>query len=132
MEIKSLAPILALLFFVIFVSFITFKDVDVSKSKKIWIFPAVLSILFLIFSLFAVITEGSLGFWSEHTRSLWGNQIWFDLLFAASIGWFLVIPRIKAVEMNPLLWLILVVSTGCIGFLAMISRMLYLEEKISD
>jgi hypothetical protein len=59
---------------------------------------------------------------------MWGNQIWFDLLLAAGIGWFLIVPQAKVLNMRLSLWLVLIVSTGCIGFLAMVARMLYLRE----
>ncbi|MEQ1547243.1 MAG: hypothetical protein ABL918_01185 [Chakrabartia sp.] len=100
-----------------------------APSKNIWLFPAFLSFLFLIWSLYAALTEGVTGFWPEHTRNLWGNQIWFDLLFAAGIGWTLIVPRAKAQAMSLFPWLTLILLTGCIGFLAMLSRLFYLEEK---
>ncbi|MCX5739995.1 MAG: hypothetical protein NTZ61_16160, partial [Proteobacteria bacterium] len=70
-----------------------------------------------------------LGFWTEHTRNLWGNQIWIDLLSAVGIAWFLIVPQAKALGMRPLPWLVLVACTGCIGFLAMTARLLYLRDR---
>lgn len=72
-----------------------------------------------------------LGFWTEHTRNLWGNQIWFDLLLATGIGWFLVMPEAKSLGIRPLPWLLLIACTGSIGFLAMIARLLYLRERFA-
>jgi hypothetical protein len=100
--------------------------------QKIWLLPAALSLLFLLFSIQAIMTEGLFGFWTEHTRNLWGSQIWLDLLLAVSIGWFLVVPQVKAIGMRPLPWFILIVCTGCIGFSAMMARLLYLQENASD
>ena len=60
---------------------------------------------------------------------MWGNQIWFDLLLAVGIGWFLIVPQAKAQGMRLLPWGIIVLSTGCIGFTAMVARMLYLRER---
>jgi hypothetical protein len=97
--------------------------------QKIWLLPAALSLLFLLFSLQAIMTEGLFGFWTEHTRNLWGGQIWLDLLLAVGIGWFLVVPQAKALGMRLVPWLVLIVCTGCIGFLAMIARLLYLREN---
>ena len=102
---------------------------EISRRRGAWLLPAGLSMLFLGWSLIAIVNEGLLGFWTEHTRNFWGNQIWFDLLFALGIGWYLIVPRAKAVGMNPLPWLVLVLSTGCIGFLAMTARLVFLEEK---
>ncbi len=102
---------------------------DASLPKNGWVFPALLSLLFLSFSVAAVVAEGPTGFWPEHVRNLWGNQIWFDLLLAVGIGWYLILPRVKALDMKPVPWLVLVVCTGCIGFLVLLSRVLYLSEK---
>ena len=99
-----------------------------SPVRRGWLFPAGLSLLYLAFSLYAVAVEGPLGFWTEHTRNLWGNQIWFDLLLAIGIGWFLIAPQAKALGMRLLPWLLLVLCTGSIGFLAMVARLLYLRE----
>lgn len=98
-------------------------------SKHGWVFPALLSAAFLSFSLTAVFAEGPTGFWPEHVRNLWGNQIWFDLLLAIGIGWYLMLPKAKSLGMRPIPWLLLILCTGCIGFLAMLSRVLYLSEK---
>lgn len=102
------------------------------KSKNIWILPALLALAFFALSVQAVIVEGQMGFWEEHTHSIWGNQIWFDLLFAASIGWFFILPRARAAKMNLPVWFLAVASVGSIGFLAMVSRLLYLESHSSS
>ena len=128
MSITSLTPPIAGLLFVLFASYVAIRDHNV-RIKNLWLFPATLSVLFLIFSAYAVALEGPLGFWTEHTRNSWGNQIWFDLLLAAGIGWSFIVPQAKALGMRPLIWVFLVGSTGCIGFLAMIARLLYLQEK---
>lgn len=96
--------------------------------RKLWLLPAALSLAFLGWSIWAIATEGLLGFWAEHTRNKWGNQIWFDLLFAIAIGWWLIAPQARAMGMRIWMWLLLIVCTGCIGFLAMMSRYLYLKE----
>lgn len=127
MTTTSLLPVIAASLFLLFALYVAAKDG--TPLKNIWLLPTALSLLFLLFSVQAVITEGLLGFWTEHTRNLWGNQIWFDLLLAAGIGWFFVVPQAKALGMRLLPWLVLIACTGCIGFLAMIARLLYLQEK---
>jgi hypothetical protein len=102
---------------------------DDRHIQKIWLLPAVLSLLFLLFSIQAIMTEGLFGFWAEHTRNLWGGQIWLDLLMAVGIGWFLVVPQAKAIGMRPIPWFALIVCTGSIGFSAMMARLLYLREN---
>ena len=45
-----------------------------------------------------------------------------------AIGWYLMLPRARAVGMRPAAWLPLVVLSGCVGFLAMLARLSYLEQ----
>jgi hypothetical protein len=91
---ESLFPAIAVAFFLLFSGSILAQDRQ--QIKNSWLFPAMLSLLFLLFSVEAIASEGLLGFWSEHTRNLWGNQIWFDLLLGISIGWYLIVPQAKA------------------------------------
>ena len=91
--------------------------------------PATLFAAFLAFSLFAVITEGPLGFWQNHIQNAWGNQVWFDLLLAIGISWVFILPRAKAQSMRLPLWLMAICFTGCVGVLAMVARLLWLESK---
>ncbi|OWL94717.1 hypothetical protein CBQ26_14455 [Deinococcus indicus] len=95
-----------------------------------WIIPAVLAALFLGFSLYAGVNEGATGFWPEHVRNLWGNQIWFDLLLAASVALYLLIPKARALGINPLPWAVLSVATGSIGLLAFLSFVLWKQGRL--
>ncbi|MFY3384652.1 hypothetical protein [Paracidovorax sp. MALMAid1276] len=99
-----------------------------APRRNAWMFPAILSGAFATFSITAVIQEGPMGFWTEHTRNLWGNQIWFDLLLAAGIAWTLLVPRARELGMRPLPWLVAVICTGSIGLCAMWARVLYISE----
>lgn len=94
-----------------------------------WRWPAGAAALFLGWSLLAVVREGPLGFWPEHTRNLWSNQIWFDLLLAAAIAFAALVPRARAAGMRPLPWALAVLASGSVGLLAMAARLLYLEER---
>lgn len=127
MTLTSILPPAAGILVIFFVLYTIFSKEESIKNS--WIFPAILSLAFFGFSLAAVMTEGALGFWTEHVRNLWGNQIWFDLLIAVGIGWFLIVPHAKAQGMRLLPWGILVICSGCIGFTAMVARMLYLRER---
>lgn len=120
-------PVTAAVLLLLLLLFITFKR-D-TPAPHAWLVPAGLSLLFFAFSLQAVFTEGALGFWAEHVRNLWGNQIFLDLLLMASIAWYFVIPQARVHGMRVLLWLILIICTGSIGFLAMVARLLYLQKK---
>ncbi len=94
-----------------------------------WVPPAVLAAGFLGFSIVAASIEGPLGFWPEHTRNLWGNQIWFDLLLAAGCCWALLLPRMRRAGMQPWPWLVLILCTGSIGLLLTFARLLHLEGR---
>ncbi|NES86263.1 MAG: DUF2834 domain-containing protein [Moorea sp. SIO2B7] len=130
MKLISLTPAIALTLFILFMLYIPFKN-DAYK-KKIWLFPAALSLLFLLFSVQTVTNGGMFGFWTEHTRNLWGNQIWLDLLLAFGIGWSFAVPEAKTLGMRPIPWLVLILSTGSVGLLAMLARLLYLRENSGE
>jgi hypothetical protein len=93
-----------------------------------WWEPALLSAVFLGFSGYAMMSEGTFGFWPEHVRNNWGNQIFIDLLIAASVAFTLLVPRARAAGMKPLPWFALIACTGSIGLLAMVARCLFLER----
>lgn len=116
----SLAALLALVAFML--------TVARGGVRGTWLVPAGLSATFGALSLVAVVREGPLGFWAEHTDSLWGVQVWVDLLLAFGIGWTFLVPRARALGVRPLPWLVAVLLTGSIGLLAMIARVLYLDE----
>ena len=115
--------------FMIFSIYILLKK-NPTKYSHLWLLPAIASLVFLVFSVWAIVKQGLFGFWVEHSlRFLWGNQIWFDLLLMASIAWYLVLPQARKLGMSLPFWLLLIVSTGSIGFLAMLARLLFLQEK---
>lgn len=122
------APLIAGAATLLFAIFYSLGSGTTAKGK--WVIPAALSALFFAFSLYAGLNEGATGFWPEHIRNLWGNQIWFDLLLAASTALFLLIPKAKAVGLNPLPWAILTVATGSIGLLAFLAVILWKEEQV--
>lgn len=124
----ELFPLIAGLAAVASVIYLSITDKPLSKNT--WMVPAALSILFLGLSLQAVLVEGSLGFWPEHTRNLWGNQIWYDLLLGVCAALAFIIPRARKAEMQVLPWALLCLASGSIGLYAFISRLLYLEARI--
>lgn len=92
-----------------------------------WLVPAAVGIAFALWTVAAAFSEGPLGFWPEHTRNLWGNQIWFDLLFAAATALTFMVPRARSAGMRTVPWTLFVLATGSIGLLAMCARIAYLE-----
>ncbi len=99
------------------------------RDKHNWQLPAALFAAFLIFSLYTVVADGLIGFWNNHTQNASGNQVWFDLLLAIGISWVLILPRARAQNMRLPLWLIFICSSGCVGLLAMVARLFWLENK---
>lgn len=93
-----------------------------------WLVPALLCAAFAAWSAFAVATEGLSGFWTEHSRNAWGNQIWFDLLIGIAVAWTFIVPKARAVGMTLWPWLALILATGGIGLLAMAARYLFLRD----
>lgn len=94
-----------------------------------WLFVILILGLFSAWSFAAVFAEGLLGFWPVHTQSLWGNQVWFDLLIALTVAFVMIVPRAEKLNMKLPLWLIFILCTGSIGLLALLGRLLYLERQ---
>jgi Terpene cyclase DEP1 len=124
----DILPILAAIFIVSSAIFLRYADLSIGKLP--WGVPASVSLLFLLYSIYAIFSEGPLGFWTEHTRNAWGNQIWFDLLLGILVAWYFMLPRAKALKMRLNWWLFLIVCTGCIGVTSMFARLLYLNERM--
>lgn len=85
--------------------------------------------LFSLITLMTVMHEGLMQFWINHTTSLAGVQVWFDLLIAVTICFVLIAPRARSVGMPLLPWGIAVIATACIALLPMLSRLLWLEAQ---
>lgn len=127
MSYLTLLPILAAIP-VSFVAIFAMKHGGAVR-RTTWVIPALFCAVFAAWSGAAILQEGPTGFWPVHTQTMWGNQVWFDLLMALTMAWFLIVPRAKMVGMRLPLWLIFILCTGSIGFSAMLARMLYLEAK---
>ena len=123
---KALYEILPLIAIVLFVVAAIAAAVRPNISWKV---PAAAAFPFLLWSIFTVAHEGMAGVWREHTRNAWGNQIWLDLLIAIAIAWSVLLPRARAAGMRTWPWLVLILSTGCIGLAAMFARCRYLESR---
>jgi hypothetical protein len=96
-----------------------------------WLLPAGLSTGLLAWSLWAALSEGTLGFWHEHAhRGLWGSQIWFDLLLCALAAMALAYPQARAAGMRLLPWTLLILSSGAIGLGYFVARLWYLQGAV--
>ncbi|MFB9991358.1 hypothetical protein ACFFLM_05115 [Deinococcus oregonensis] len=103
-----------------------------TSAKGKWTIPVLLSALFFGFSVYAGVNEGATGFWPEHIRNLWGNQIWFDLLLAVCAGLYVLVPKAKSLGIFPLPWVILTVATGSFGLLAFLGFVLWKQEQVGQ
>jgi hypothetical protein len=97
--------------------------------KAGWALPAALSVLFAGWSLLAILREGPFGFWADLTASLWGVQIWFDLLLAASAALAFMLPEARRQGMRTLPWVAFVILTGSVGLMAFLSRIMFLRSR---
>ena len=125
MSLIEIFPALAAL---AFAGFLVFSSRSLEATASSWMYPAALSVTFLIFSVVTIFSEGLFGFWHEHTQSLWGNQVWFDLLLAIGITWHLLLPEARALGMRATPWIVAICLSGCIGLLVMYARLLYLRN----
>jgi hypothetical protein len=114
--------------FVGYLLYISQRKPDEEAAGR-WKIPALLSLLFALFSAYTVATEGPLGFIEEHTRALWSSQIWFDLLLGVAVALWWMVPPARALGMRVPAWLALVAVTGNIGLLAMLSRLWWLQAQ---
>lgn len=73
--------------------------------------------------------EGVTGFFTNHSQSLTGLQVWWDLIMCAVIALFFIAPRARAQGMNVTLWGLFVGTTASIGLLAMCARLFWLERQ---
>ena len=124
------APLIAGVVTLLFAIAYSISSSTAAQGK--WKIPMALAALFFVFSFYAGLNEGATGFWPEHIRNLWGNQIWFDLLLAASVALYLLIPKAKALGINPLPWAVLTVATGSIGLLAFLAFVLWKQEHVGQ
>ncbi|MCU0789976.1 MAG: hypothetical protein MUE79_02810 [Nitratireductor sp.] len=111
-----------------FVIFAISLALSSTSRRGTWRLPAALCVAFVVFSAYAVATEGPTGFWPVHSQSAWGNQVWFDLLLAGGVALAFLVPEARRQGMNPVPWTLLVILTGSIGLLAMTARIMHLKE----
>lgn len=123
-EILAVAGVIAFL-----IAAVTILIKQPQATSNSWLAPALLAAVFLAFSLVSVASEGPFGFWYDHVEDFWGNQIWFDLLLAIGAAWYVLVPRMRRLDMRPLPWLAFIACTGSVGLLATLARTVYLEGR---
>lgn len=94
--------------------------------KNIWLLPAFLAGIFIVFTIWTIITTGQpLGFVVEHTHSPWGAQIAVDLFNALSVGIYLANVLARQYQFRAWPYVLLTLCTGSPGVLALAARVLY-------
>lgn len=88
-----------------------------------------LSAGFAGFTAITIAAEGVFPVILNHTSNLWGVQVWWDLLFALTVAYFLILPRARAADMNLWPWTLFILATASIGLLAMCARLFWLEQE---
>jgi len=96
------------------------------------VLAATLAAGFGAFTAVTIAREGVLLVWTNHTKNLWGVQVWWDLLFAVVLAVFLIAPRARAAGMKLFPWLLFVAATASIGLLAMAARLFWLEARSEE
>ncbi len=81
------------------------------------------------FTAVTVYAEGPIGFIAFQSQSLWGVQVFYDLIIAVGIALAFIIPRARAKGMMVAPWVILCGLIGCVGLAAMATRLLWLEKQ---
>jgi len=94
-----------------------------------WLVPAAIVIPFAALTGFAIAREGLFAFWPVQTDSLWGTQVWLNLVISVTAAFLFLQNRARAVGMKSEVWVLVVVFTGSIGLLLMLARMLHLERR---
>jgi len=94
-----------------------------------WMLAAALAVVFAAFSGVTVLREGVVQFWTNHSTTFAGNQVWFDLLIAVCLCFALIAPRARAVGMPLWPWALGVAATASIALLPMMARLLWLEGR---
>ena len=101
-------------------------------GRSAWLWPAGLAVLFLGFTGLTLLREGVMPFWANHSTTYAGNQVWFDLLLAVAIAFYLIAPRARAVGMRLWPWALAVVATASVALLPMLARLLWLERRATQ
>ncbi len=100
-----------------------------AQPARSWMLAAVLCAGFSLYTGATIAAEGPIGFIANHSTNLWGVQVWYDLIISLGIALFLILPRARTAGMRPAPWVIFVGLTASIGLLAMIARLIWLEDR---
>ena len=84
----------------------------------------------LAYTIWTVAEEGVWRFVADHSTSLWGVQVWYDLIIALGVALLLLVPRARAAGVDPVPFILLTTFTGSIGMLALAARTFQAEHRV--
>lgn len=100
-----------------------------ASRRGLWVVPVIAATAFWVYSIITVLQEGLVQFWFNHTTTFSGNQVWFDLLLAVAICFFMIAPRARAANMRLWPWAVATIALAGLALLPMLARLLYLEDR---
>jgi hypothetical protein len=127
----DLFPIALFCLAVLFMIYLTWHCKKVNNVVLVdcpWQLPAACSVVFLGYAAYSALQQPSKDSWIllQQDGAVLFAWEWINLLV---LVWILILPRAMTVAMKPFLWLLLVICTGSsVGLLAMLARILYLEQ----
>lgn len=98
-------------------------------KQRLWLFPAVVSLAFSVFTACVVWREGFAPLWQVHLATGWGQQIGLDLVLAIVAALTLLAPRARRAQVPVAPWCVATVLLGSIGLLGFFAHVLYAEGR---
>ncbi len=99
------------------------------RVQESFAFAALLAAGFWGLSIVTVAREGVLGFIPNHVQTLWGAQVWYDLVISVTIALVFIVPRARAAGMNIPVWVLACGISASLALLPMVARLFWLEHK---
>ncbi|MEM1081806.1 MAG: hypothetical protein AAGH65_09525 [Pseudomonadota bacterium] len=99
-------------------------------SWPAWLVPLIVVIPVIGWTGYTLVDEGLGSFFPMLMQTKWGLLIWIDRLLCLTVAYYLLQNRARSAGMKSDLWVLAIVTTGCIGVLLMLARMVYLEDQV--
>ena len=125
-----LSQIVTALSFFIAIGYILWSShtLHLPTFENAWMIPAIVCVLITYWTVYTLITAGIWSFWMVE-QSTTGVQLWCSLWIAISLAWNWLLPEARKLNMNVMVWAVLVLCTGSIGLSAMLARIMFIKER---
>jgi hypothetical protein len=97
------------------------------QKNVLWIFPALYSLGFFIYSMGVVLRYGLSALVAEFLGGGWHSQIGIDVFACAIAALVLGSTRAQRLGVRMWPWVVFTFATGSVGLMAFVARLLYLE-----